>query len=309
MNQVTTSLPTSPITGSSNVSLLREIDTAALARRWSDEFGIAIQGLWDVGAQIQMFRCRDSQVTFAHPASASGTGGLYEKLQQFSWYYMPFKWEHQQAVNDIAVGDRVLEVGCGAGGFLQRLKSSHVEAMGLELNEAAARHAGENGLHVECCPLHRFAEKNERGFDVVCHFEVLEHVSNIRSFLEDCLRLLRPGGKLLFALPNMDSFLKHDPDGLLNLPPHHMSQWIPASIRYLEQILPIRMQQIAFEPLTDYHVDYYTEIQWRRLASRVTRGHRFILPAVCLYRSLLRNSVIRRLVRGHTMYACFTLTR
>ncbi len=39
--------------------------------------------------------------------------------------------------------------------------------------------------------------------DVVVHFQTLEHVPDYRTFLEECFRVLRPGGHLICTLPFM----------------------------------------------------------------------------------------------------------
>jgi hypothetical protein len=71
---------------------------------------------------IQLFRCLDTGLRFFAPARVSGDDEFYGQLQEFDWYYMPWKWEHQQAALHIQKGAKVLEVGCGRGDFLSAIQ-------------------------------------------------------------------------------------------------------------------------------------------------------------------------------------------
>ena len=66
--------------------------------------------------------------------------------------------------------------------------------------------------------LDELKKKTDQRFDVICAFQVLEHISNPREFLEDIISLLRPSGKILLAVPNSAVMKKIDPqnDNLLN---------------------------------------------------------------------------------------------
>jgi SAM-dependent methyltransferase len=46
-------------------------------------------------------------------------------------------------------------------------------------------------------------------FDVVCSLDVVEHVHDLGTFFESCLRVLKPGGVMLHATPGADSMTHH----------------------------------------------------------------------------------------------------
>jgi len=95
----------------------------------------------------------------------------------------------------------LLEVGAGQGAA-GALLARRYDYVGLEPDpasyEVAARRVGSSGLvldvPVEHLPLDRF-------FDVVCAFEVLEHIQDERAALSEWQRHLRPGGWLLVSVP------------------------------------------------------------------------------------------------------------
>ena len=72
-------------------------------------------------------------------------------------------------------------------------------------------------------------------YDVVCSFQVLEHVSDIQGFLAGCLRALKTGGLLIICVPSFDSYLRYQTNALLNLPPHHLSHWSDQCLRRIAQ--------------------------------------------------------------------------
>lgn len=157
-------------------------------------------------------------------------------------------------------GDKVLEVGCGHGLFLQQLAKTGIDAVGLELNEKAVEHCLKNKLKVYRQDLADYAENNPGQHDAVCAIQVLEHIAQPVEFLLSALAVLQPGGKMIISVPNNGGFIKNDPLNLLNLPPHHSGLWDQGSLEALEKYLPVKLISIQAEPLASYHVRYYFEV-------------------------------------------------
>lgn len=281
------------------------IASAELITGWRETFSIEVAGELAGIERFELRQCPRCHVQFFWPPAA-GSEELYQALQHFDWYYMPRKWEHDVALGDIAPGDRVLEVGCGRGDFIERILSARsAEVLGIELNSSAVDEARRLGRPVRNAHLADVAHEERAGFDVVCSFQVLEHVADPHTFLRDSVRLLRPGGRLLLGLPSADSFLKYQWN-VLDMPPHHVTRWPKQALISLASTLGLRLERLAKEPLAKYHVSAYVDaLAWEarpRLYGRLV-GNRV---SMMLLKLLLFNTPIRPLLAGQTVYGCYS---
>ena len=100
---------------------------------------------------------------------------------------------------------RLLDVGCGAGAFMQAARRAGWEAAGVEVSATAAEHNRAEGFEVFNGELEE-ARYTEGRFDVVVLSEVLEHVAEPRAMLREVLRVMRSGGLLWATTPNGRGF-------------------------------------------------------------------------------------------------------
>jgi len=101
-------------------------------------------------------------------------------------------------------GRRLLDVGCGDGGFLRLAQACGWQVEGVDPDPKAVAEGRRQGL-----PLHEGGLEAYAGraacFDLITLSHVIEHVHDPAAALADCHRLLRPGGRLWIATPNIDS--------------------------------------------------------------------------------------------------------
>ncbi len=101
---------------------------------------------------------------------------------------------------------RLLEIGCGNGERLQRLANCGWTAVGVDFDPRAVQTCREHGLDVRAGTL--ADQRFEAGsFDAILLNHVIEHVADPAALLAECLRLARPGARLVMATPNAASTL------------------------------------------------------------------------------------------------------
>jgi SAM-dependent methyltransferase len=117
----------------------------------------------------------------------------------------PWAFAERRALllNEVRRGERVLDLGCGAGRFLQVLREAGAEAVGVELAEAAAERARTNvpGADVRLVAEDGSLPLGHGEVDLVWCSEVLEHVPDVAHLLLEARRVLRRGGRLLLTVP------------------------------------------------------------------------------------------------------------
>lgn len=127
---------------------------------------------------------------------------------------------------------RVLDIGCGDGGFLAELAARGWECHGTEFSPVTAqRAAARTGLPIRSGELasDAFAPGS---LDAVSLWHVLEHLRDPDRVLRDCARWLVPGGVLLLAVPNVASWQARAFGGhWFHLdPPFHLFHFDPSSL-------------------------------------------------------------------------------
>lgn len=106
-------------------------------------------------------------------------------------------------------GRRLLEVGSGAGLFLNAAERAGWNASGLELSmEGAtfARHLLGLDVRQERAEAMTFTPQS---FDVAVMFDVIEHLFDPNAVLASTHRVLRPGGLMFIITPNFDALSRH----------------------------------------------------------------------------------------------------
>lgn len=100
---------------------------------------------------------------------------------------------------------RLLDVGCGDGSFLTRMRRLGWHVSGLEPDPLAAEVARRRS-GAEVVP-GKLGEVSFAGapFDVVTLSHVIEHVDDATGTMKECAALLRPGGRLVMVTPNTSS--------------------------------------------------------------------------------------------------------
>ncbi len=240
----------SPITHSTNVETWDEFPPQAIIDAYQKQLGLDVRRLMPTEGPVRVGRCRDSGFRFFWPPTSVGDETFYQDLAAVFPHSNSVRWEHKSALRHLRPGMKVLEVGCGPGVFLGELKALGAEGTGLELNSKIAGIARAKGLRVEHQLLDEHSSAHAGAYDAVCFFQVLEHVADVKPFLEAALQAIRPGGLLIIGVPNNNPWLyQHDRMHTLNLPPHHMGLWDSAALQALPAQFGMDTVAISVEPM------------------------------------------------------------
>ena len=102
----------------------------------------------------------------------------------------------------IAPGSRILDIRCGGGFLAQGLSAGGYEITGVDPSTTALRAAQSTGIASLAAGWGERLPFASGTFDAAICSEVLEHVVSPVTVLSEAARVLRPGGVLLFSVPN-----------------------------------------------------------------------------------------------------------
>jgi SAM-dependent methyltransferase len=139
---------------------------------------------------------------------------------------------------------RLLDVGCGSGAFLAPMAELGWHTQGIDPDPAAVATARDAGLDVRQATLADLDTDEHATFDAVTLSHVIEHLHDPGGDLQRIQRLLRPGGLLWIATPNLEALgLRRFGRDWLGLdPPRHLVLFTRASLETL-------VREAGFEPL------------------------------------------------------------
>ena len=105
-------------------------------------------------------------------------------------------------------GKRILEIGCAEAGLLKYYKKKGAFCSGLELSDDRFKNAvlldKDNSLDLfqaDICNLKSFDNKIHEKYDLIVIRDVIEHIMDKKTALENIFKLLNPGGKVFMSFP------------------------------------------------------------------------------------------------------------
>ena len=149
---------------------------------------------------------------------------------------------------DGLAGLRFLDIGCGGGILSEPLARRGGDVVGVDPSDsniaAARQHAAQSGLTIDyrCASAEKLADAGE-SFDVVLAMEVVEHVADVRLFVEIAAGMVRPGGLLFVATLNrtMKSF------ALAIVGAEYILRWLPRGTHQWDKFVTPNELEIAVE--------------------------------------------------------------
>lgn len=143
---------------------------------------------------------------------------------------------------------KILDVGCSFGFFLDVARQRGWGVEGIDVSKYAADYARQRlGLSVINKPIME-ADHEEKSFDVITMWYVVEHLSNPKQDLRRLSTFLKDEGILVVSTSNVDSFRAKVYGKKWFIPPVHLLFFSPKTIRSLfkECYFHIIDQELAF---------------------------------------------------------------
>lgn len=256
----------SPVTGGAT-SVADTFAARTIVERWATE-GIDVGRYFAGLRDVELRRCDDTGYRFFYPASLAGQAQFYEDLYAESANhegldYRTWSEDYQFALDRVVSGERLLDVGCGNGYFLARA-AERADATGLDGNPYAQRTCAGKGLTVRLGMIQDHADEMAGSIDTLCAFQILEHVYEVRSFLEAAAKIVKPGGRLIITVPNNEPyFWGYDKYDTWNTPPHHIGLWDRRSLEAAGRHFGLKSVEHAYLdqsrkllPLAYHHARY-----------------------------------------------------
>lgn len=198
---------------------------------------------------------------------------------------------------DFLDGKEVLDAGCGWGGkaiyYAENtlLKSiTGIDLPGVYVPEASENFARRKGVsnssflagNVEAMP---FASNR---FDILIMEDVMEHVTSPEAVLQECFRVLKPGGRILVKFPSFKMMYAHHLDRALNLPGLHYVLPMKIWAGGLNYLLLEEGSRLCYEPFSRVIPSKYGPNVTKNLNGLDFSGFRRLLADVSFRTRLLK---------------------
>jgi 2-polyprenyl-3-methyl-5-hydroxy-6-metoxy-1,4-benzoquinol methylase len=191
---------------------------------------------------------------------------------------------------------RLLDFGCGAGAFLQRMRALGWRVEGLDVSADVAQAVErQKGIRVHAGTLPH-PDLAGRSFDAITMWQALEHVHRPRETLRAAGALFRPGGLLLVSVPNFESwsFDRFGRDWFGLELPRHLTHFTPSTLQTMlsaEGFDLVKLETIGMDgwirssarrAVAAGAANQLARYAWKPLALAVARGTQLHQRGDCL---------------------------
>jgi SAM-dependent methyltransferase len=236
---------------------------------YSKKSGIDLSTYFAGIEHVSLYSCSKTGYRYWKPFTIAGSESFYREMASSTpLYYRSERWEYSIARKLLQKEDEVLDIGCGRGFFLKSIEGTVKSGFGLEFSQYAIENKV-TAYPIRAAMIQDIAKENTK-FDVICSFQVLEHVVNPKEFIQGCLQVLKPGGKLVLSTPNFSSITAQNKLDCWDLPPHHVGHYTEDTYQKIGEIFGLKLLAIQQETRGAVEISLTLETQ-KKLVYRIFR--------------------------------------
>ena len=198
-----------------------------------------------------------SQEYISHSNTSKGlVNAAYHQVRKFM---LGQKRKIVEKATGIRKGN-ILDVGTGTGFFLNQMKEHAWDVSGTE-KSPEAREFAKNEFGIDIEESEQLFQLKEKQYDAITLWHVLEHIHRIDENMKAFVRLLKPNGKLIIAVPNHDSYdAKHYKEFWAAYDvPRHIWHFSPAQMKLFGEKYNLKVTQIKTMPFDSFYVSMLSE--------------------------------------------------
>ena len=157
-----------------------------------------------VAADTPLYQARQHLLDPFYVSFEDRFRGSREEIKQRLAFYLPIFKEGLPGREKAPI----LDIGCGRGEWLELLRDADLDAEGIDLNQVMVEQCRERKLAVsEADALPHLMGLDENSLGAVTAFHLIEHLElgNLVNLINEIIRVLRPGGIVLFETPNPEN--------------------------------------------------------------------------------------------------------
>jgi len=263
---------------------------------------------WEYRGKFNLVKCLDCSLVFVNPRpsprdmsqfySADSYWGnqnihkISSKKLGTTWMKSRnsrYKELYQKIFSQFPKPGKILDVGCGTGGFLTAFMERKWQVVGTEISRDAANYSQKTyGFSVKIGDLLdiNFGKKK---FSTIVLNNVLEHLFSPKKTLEKIRNILNDTGLLVVSVPNIESlgFKIFKSYWYPLQPPRHLYLYSPQTIRRLLEQTGFKIIEINYKNWSHNYYSFYESFRLRfspRFKNNPSKGP---MPTKMAYSNLL----------------------
>ena len=212
-----------------------------------------------IGEWFNIVKCKNCGLIYVNPrlskeeAISLAYGAEYFSHPSFEMSRKSDRYRDHRArvsryakIQGCSPGDRLLDLGCGAGHLLMAAKELRYDVFGVDISPTACQLCRSQGLPVYCGEIiDDYFSKFEGSFAIITALELLEHLYEPKRCLKRIYQLLRPGGFFFYTTGNAQRMEIEGSNWTYLHPESHIYYFTPTAMQAY-------FNEIGFEALDPY---------------------------------------------------------